>query len=151
MRSDLESTYTACYRLKEFQLQISRRVAQVLVISGRIKESQLRIHSTRDWPSMYDSRVHLPFHGILKHSQKAVVAIFSDTSTGIKQAIHVDTWSKSTYSVVEGLIRGLGKGVGHLCIGCLSFYGEVTDILDIAPSYYDPYRYADVFHMIYYI
>ncbi|CAF3924063.1 unnamed protein product, partial [Rotaria sordida] len=37
MRSDLESTYTACYRLDEFHLQISRHVAQVLVISGRIK------------------------------------------------------------------------------------------------------------------
>jgi hypothetical protein len=140
MRSDLESTYTACYRLKKFHLQISRRVAQVLVISGRIEKSQLRLHSTRDWPSMYDNRVHLPFHGILKHSQRAIMAIFYDTSTGIKQAIHVGTWSKSTYSVIEGLMLGLGKGIGHVCIGCVSLYGELTDVLDAAPSYYDPYR-----------
>jgi len=140
MRSDLESTYAACYRLKEFHLQISRRVAQVLVVSGRIEEAQLRLHSTRHWPSMYDNRVHLPFHGIIKHTQKAAVTIFSDTSTGIKQAIHSDTWTKSTYSALEGLILGLGKGIGHLCIGCLSIYGELTDVLDSAPSYYDPYR-----------
>ena len=143
MRSDLESTYTACYRLKEFHLQISRRVAQILVLAGRIEESQLRRHSTRNWPSIYDNRIHMPLHGIIKHTQKAVVTIFSDTSTGIKQAIHSDTWTKGTYNAVEGLLLGLGKGLGHLCIGCLSLYGELTDVLDSAPSYYDPYRQVD--------
>jgi hypothetical protein len=108
-------------------------------VSGRVDESQLRLHSTRDWPSIYDNRIHLPFHGIIKRTQKAAITIFSDTSTGIKQAIHSDTWTKGTYNVVEGFIMGLGKGIGHLCIGCLSLYGEVTDILDAAPSYYDPY------------
>jgi hypothetical protein len=148
MRSDLESTYTACYRLKEFHLQISRHVAQVLVISGRIEESQLRLHSTRDWPSMYDNRIHLPFHGIIKHTQKAVVTIFTDTSAGFKQAIHSDTWTKRTFSTMEGLFLGLGKGLGHLCIGCLSLYGELTDVLDVAPSYYDPYRQVDLHSII---
>lgn len=139
MRSDLESTYVACYRLKEHQIQISRRVAQVLVLSGRIDESQLHLHSTRDWPSMYDNRIHLPFHGIFKHTQKAAITIFTDTSTGIKQAIHSDTWAKRSYSAVEGLMLGLGKGIGHLCIGYFSLYGEITDVLDAAPSYYDLY------------
>jgi hypothetical protein len=140
MRSDLEPTYTACYRLKEYRLQVSRRVAQVLVIAGRMEESQLRLHSTRDWPSIYDNRIHLPLHGIIKHGQKAFVTLFSDTTTGFKQAIHCDTWTKSTYSALGGVVLGLGKGVGHLCIGCLSLYGELTDVLDAAPSYYDPYR-----------
>jgi sterol 3beta-glucosyltransferase len=144
MRSDLESTYTACYRLEKFHLQLSRRVAQVLVLSGRIDESQLRLHSTRDWPSMYDNRVHLPFHGIIKHTHKAVVTIFSDASTGFKQAIHSDTWKGSTYSAAEGLVMGLGKGLGHLCIGCFSLYGELTDVLDAAPSYYDPYSESPI-------
>ncbi|CAF0894317.1 unnamed protein product [Adineta steineri] len=140
MRSDLESTYAACYRLKHFHLQLSRRVAQVLVIAGRIDKSQLRLLSTRDWPSIYDNRVHVPFHGILKHSHQAVVAIYSDTSNGFKQAFHSDTWSKRTYSAMEGLLLGLGKGLGHLCIGCTSLYGEITDALEVAPSYYDPYN-----------
>lgn len=140
IRSDLESTYVACYRLKEFDLQISRRVAQVLVISGRIDETQLRLHSTRDWPSMYDSRIHLPFQGIVKHTQKAVITIFSDTLSGTKRAIHSDTLIKGTYCAVEGLLLGLGKAVGHLCVGCVSLYGEVTDVLDLLPSYYDYYR-----------
>ncbi|CAF1365553.1 unnamed protein product [Adineta ricciae] len=139
MRSDFESTYTACYGLKHSHLQISRRVAQVLVLAERIDQSQLYLYSTRDWTSMYDYRVHLPFHGILKHSQKAVMKIYTDTSEGFKQAVHSDTWSKGVYTAAEGLLLGLGKGVGHVCIGCFSFYGEVTDILTVAPSYYDPY------------
>lgn len=139
MQSDLESTCAACYKIKDYQLQISRRVAQVLFLSGRITETQLRFHSTRDWPSMYDNRVHVPFHGIFKHTQKAVVTIFTDTSTGVTQAIHSDTWTKGAFHAAEGLIFGLGKGVGHLCVGCLSLYGEVTDVLDAAPSFYDPY------------
>ncbi|CAF2629796.1 unnamed protein product [Rotaria sp. Silwood2] len=46
----------------------------------------------------------------------------------------------STYNVIEGVLRGLNKGIGHLCIGLLSLYGELTDVLDAAPSYYDPYN-----------
>ncbi|CAF4147141.1 unnamed protein product, partial [Rotaria sordida] len=122
MRSDLESTYTACYRLDEFHLQISRHVAQVLVIS------------------VFDNRIHLPFHGIIKHSQKTIVQIFSDTTTGFKQAMCSDTWTKSTYNVVESFLLGLTKSIGHLCIGCLSLYGELTNVLDAVPSYYDPYN-----------
>jgi hypothetical protein len=140
MHSDLESTFAACYYLKEFRLQISRRVAQVLMITGRIEQSQLSLHPTREWLSMYDNRIHIPFHGIIKHGQKAIVTIISDTITGVKQAAHCDTWKNSTRSVVEGIFMGLGKGVGHLCIGCLSLYGELTDVLDAAPSFYDPYR-----------
>ncbi|CAF1358750.1 unnamed protein product [Rotaria sp. Silwood1] len=140
MQSDLESTYTACYQLKEYHLQISRHVAQVLVISGRIEPTELYFHSTRFWPSIFDNRIHLPFHGIIKHTHKAIVKIFSDTTSGVKQAMHADTWTTSTYNVIEGVLLGLSKGIGHLCIGCLSLYGELTDVLDAAPSYYDPYN-----------
>jgi hypothetical protein len=140
MRSDLEPTFAACYQLEEYHLQISRRVAQVLIIGGRIDESQLSIHPTREWLSMYDNRIHLPFHGIIKHTQKAVVTIVSDTAAGVKQAIHGDTWKIGARSIVEGVFTGLGKGIGHLCIGCFSLYGELTDVIDAAPSYYDPYR-----------
>jgi hypothetical protein len=79
-------------------------------------------------------------HGIIKHTQKAIVTIVSDAASGIKQAIHCDTWKSGTHRVVEGVFKGLGKGIGHLCIGCFSFYGELTDVIHAAPSYYDPYR-----------
>ena len=140
MHSDLEPKFSACYYLKESRLQVSRRVAQVLIMGNRIDESQLCIHPTREWLSIYDNRIHIPFHGIVKHTRIAIVMIISDTVTGVKQAVHCDTWTKGTYGVVEGLVLGLSKGIGHLCIGCVSLYGEVTDVLEVAPSYYDAYR-----------
>jgi hypothetical protein len=140
MRSDLEPTFAACYRLKDFNLQVSRRVAQVLVVTDRIEESQLYVHPTRVWLSIHDNRVHVPFHGIIKHIRIAIMDIISDTTTGVKQAMHSDNWKRGAYSVVEGVSKGVGKGIGHLYIGCLSIYGELTDVLESAPYYYDPYR-----------
>ena len=60
MRSDLESTFAACYRLEEYNLQISRPVAQVLVAAGALEESQFRLHATREWQSIHDNRIHIP-------------------------------------------------------------------------------------------
>jgi hypothetical protein len=139
MRSDLEPTFPACYQLKEFHLQISRRVAQVLIIGGRINESQLSLHPTREW-LLYDNRIHIPFQGIIKHTQKAIVTIISDAITGVKQAVHCDKWIYGICIVIGGIFKGLGKGIGHLCIGCFSLYGELTDVLDAVLSFYDPYR-----------
>ncbi|CAF1156435.1 unnamed protein product [Didymodactylos carnosus] len=144
LRSDLEPTFAACYRLNKLHLQISRRVAQVLVVAGRIEESQLLIHPTQKWLSIHDNRIHIPLHGIVKHTRIAVVDIISDTSTGVKRAIHCENWKSGTCSVVEGVFKGLGKGIGHLCIGCLSLYGELTDVLDCAPSVYDPYSASEI-------
>lgn len=140
MRSDLEPTYTACYQLEAYGLQISRPVAQVLTIAGRIEQSELSKHPTRDWLSMYDNRVHIPFHGIVKHTHKAIVTLVLDTKTGVKHAAHCETWAMGARSVTGGLLTGLGKGIGHLFVGCVSLYGELTDVIGAAPSYYDMYR-----------
>lgn len=140
MQSDLESTYVACYRLLKPNIKISRRVAQVLVISGRIEPTELHLHSTRYWPSTFDNRIHIPFHGILKHTHKAVVKIFNSTIAGVKQGICSDKWTSCICYIIVGLLLSLINGIGHLCIGIISLYGEITDLLDAAPSYYDPYR-----------
>ena len=47
MRSDLEGTFAACYRVDELDLQVSRPVAQVLVATGALDEPQFRNHSTQ--------------------------------------------------------------------------------------------------------
>lgn len=49
MRSDLEGTYAACYRLDQFNLQVSHPVAQVLLSAGVVNESQFRYLRTHDW------------------------------------------------------------------------------------------------------
>jgi sterol 3beta-glucosyltransferase len=55
MRSDLEPTFAACFRLDEFNLQVSRPVAQVLLSAGVVNESQFRYHSTQEWQLTHDS------------------------------------------------------------------------------------------------
>jgi hypothetical protein len=55
MRSDLEPTFAACFRLDEFNLQVSLPVAQVLLSAGVVDESQFSYHSTRDWLLTDDS------------------------------------------------------------------------------------------------
>ena len=139
MRSDLESTFAACYDLNEYDLRISRPVAQVLITAGRITPSQLSMHVTQEWMSMYDNRVRMPFHGLVKHAHKAIVAMVSDTFRGVKCVVHLETWTDVVRSCVEGFATGLVKGLGHVCIGCVSLYAELTDVLECLPAFYDPY------------
>ena len=54
MRSDLEPTFPACFRLDEFDLQVSRPVAQVLLSTGVVNESQFKYHFTKLWRSEQD-------------------------------------------------------------------------------------------------
>lgn len=86
---------------------------------------------------MCDNRIHIPFHGLLKHTQKAILTLFSDLIATAKQAVHSQTWQEETRIAAEGVLKGLGKGLGHLCIGSVSLYGEVTDVLGAAPTFYD--------------
>jgi hypothetical protein len=140
MRSDLESTFAACYRVDEYDLQVSRPVAQVLVAAGALDESQFRSHPTRDWTSIYDDRVHVPTRGVFKHTHKAFSHIFIQTAGGMRRAVTSTNLLIGVASGVGGAFKDIGKGVGHLSVGVLSLYGELTDVLDRVPSLYDPFR-----------
>ncbi|CAF1211565.1 unnamed protein product [Adineta steineri] len=138
--SDLEPSFAACYYLKEYNLQISRPVAQVLVAAGAIEESQLSLHSTYKWEKLTnDDRPHFPIRAIMRHGQKAFNSLFVDTPKGLKRAAS----SNNILDGAECLVRGVGKGIGHASIGCLSFYGDVTDALQRLPKLYDPYSDCD--------
>lgn len=54
LQSDLEPTYSACFRLEDYKLQVSLPVAQVLLSAGLVTESQFRHHLTRDWCLSHD-------------------------------------------------------------------------------------------------
>jgi hypothetical protein len=133
MHSDLEPTFAACYHLEKYNMQISRPVAQVLVAAGALEESELRRHVTREWQFGHDNRMHLLTHGIIEHSEKAFSSMFIDTAEDLKRAASND-------NVAIGTLEGIGLGIGHLTIGCLSLYGEMTDALNRITSLYDPYR-----------
>ena len=144
MRSDLESSFGACFRLSKYDLQISRPVAQVLLAAGTIDESDLTILPTRDWRAlMHDARPHLPTHGLMKHGRKAFTSLFIDTAQGLKRATGQNSLTTGTLDGAESIVRGVGKSIGHVYIGCLSFYGEITDVLEQLPLLYDPYSDSD--------
>ncbi|CAF0766430.1 unnamed protein product [Adineta ricciae] len=144
MRSDLEPSFAACFRLNEYDLQISRPVAQVLISAGAIKESDLTPLATRDWyAATYDGRPHLPIHGLMKHGHKAFTSLFIDTVQGLRRAAGSNSLTTGTLDGAESIVKGVGKSIGHVYIGCLSFYGEITDALECLPKLYDPYSDSD--------
>ncbi|CAF0767262.1 unnamed protein product [Rotaria sp. Silwood1] len=143
MRSDLESTFAACYRVDELDLQVSRPVAQVLVAAGALDESQFRLYPTREWASIYDHRMHVPTSGVFKHTHKAFSYIFIHTTSGMRRAISSTNIITGIVGGVTGVFRDIVKGIGHLSVGIVSLYGEMTDVLSRVPSLYDPYSELD--------
>ena len=140
VRSDLEPTFAACYRLADYNLQISRPVAQALVAAGLIEESQLSLHSTRNWDDLSDDdHPYLPVQGLMKYGQKAFNNLFVETSSGLKHAASANNLLDGVREGAGSVAKGVGKGLGHATIGCLSFYGNVTDALERLPNLYDPY------------
>jgi sterol 3beta-glucosyltransferase len=141
MLSDLEPSFGACYSLKDYDLQISRPVAQVLVVAGVIEVSQLTIHSTKTWDKLTtDDRPYFPGHGIMKYGQKAFNSLFVDTPKGLKQAASSKTGIRDG---AECIFKGVGKSLENASVGCLSLYGDVTDALERLPNLYDPYSDSD--------
>ncbi|CAF4849613.1 unnamed protein product [Rotaria sp. Silwood1] len=144
MQSDLESSFGACYYLKDYNLKISRPVAQVLVTAGMIKEIQLSLHSTYNWNKLSnDKRPHLPILGIIKHGQKALNYLFVDTPKNLKEVKNSNNFIIGARDGAECILKGVGKSLGHASIGCLSFYGDITDALERLPILYDPYSDSD--------
>ncbi|CAF2655019.1 unnamed protein product [Rotaria sp. Silwood2] len=140
MHSDLEPTFAACYRSDKYNIQISRPVAQVLVAAGALDKSELRPHVVRNWQFMLDHRMHFLTHGLLEYSQKAFFSMFINTTTGLKRAATNDNVAMGTLESVGSVTKNVGLGIGHLTIGYLSLYGELSDALDRFTFIYDPYR-----------
>ncbi|CAF3658202.1 unnamed protein product [Rotaria sp. Silwood1] len=142
MYSDLEPTFAACYRSDKYNIQISRPVAQVLVAAGALEESELRPHVVRNWQFMHDHRMHFLTHGLIKHSQEAFSSMFIDTAADLKRAANNDNAAIGTLEGVGSVTKNVGLGIGHLTIGYLSLYGELSDALDRFTFIYDPYSDA---------
>lgn len=80
MRSDLEPTFAACFRLDEFNLQVSRPVAQVLLSAGVVHESQFRYHSTRDWQLTHNNKRYDCIARVLLNISYFVCALYFSLS-----------------------------------------------------------------------
>ncbi|CAF0983991.1 unnamed protein product [Rotaria sordida] len=140
MQSDLHSSFGACFYLKDHNLQISRPVAQVLLAAEKIKESQLTLHSTYSWHRLKnDDRFSLPFHNFIRHEQKAFRSLFVNTPEALKRTSSQKSFRKRVRDSSQCII----KGIGHASIGCLAFYGDITDTLERLPNIYHHYSYAE--------
>ncbi|CAF3001338.1 unnamed protein product [Rotaria socialis] len=144
MQSDIESTFGACYWLKDYNLKLSRPVAQVLVSAEVIKESELSVHSTYSWSRLEkNDRPHFPIYGMIRHGQKAYNSLFIDTPRRLRRATSSSNLIAGARDSAECIAKGVGKSLGHASIGCLSLYGDVTDVLERLPQLYDPYSECD--------
>jgi hypothetical protein len=109
-----------------------------------IEESQLKLHSTRSWEKISDDdQPYIPVHSLVKYGQKAFKDIFVDTSNGLKHAASSDNLFTGARDGMECVAKGVGNSIRHATIGCLSFYGDVTDALQRLPKLYDPYSDSD--------
>jgi hypothetical protein len=140
MQSDLHSSFGACFYLKDYNLQVSRPVVQVLLAAEKIKESQISLHSTYSWHRLKsDDRLSLPFHNFMRHEQKALRSLFVNAPKVLKRASSEKRFSKGVRDSGQCII----KGIGHASIGCLAFYGDITDTLERLPNIYHRYSYAE--------
>ncbi|CAF1051026.1 unnamed protein product [Didymodactylos carnosus] len=85
MISDLESTFPACFSLPKYDLKISLPVAQVLLASGSIDESELKVHPVKVW-DIRDEHERVPWHRLTRSGRKAFSRLYAETTDGTKQA-----------------------------------------------------------------
>ena len=144
MCSDLEPSFPACLAVKDYHLKISRPVAQALLAAEVLQEDQLTVYSTYRWNRMKDDdETYMPFHNFIRHGQRAFGALFTDTAKGLRRASGSKSKIKGALNGAECVAKGVGKSIGHASVGCLSFYGDVTDTLQLLPELYDVYADSD--------
>ena len=140
MQSDLHSAFGACFYLKDYNLQISRPVVQVLLAAEKIKENQISVHSTYSWHRLKtDNRLSLPFDNFMRHEQKAIRSLFVNAPGALKRAGSEKRFARGVRDSGQYIL----SGIGHASIGCLAFYGDITDTLERLPNVYNRYSYAE--------
>ncbi|CAF3341974.1 unnamed protein product [Rotaria sp. Silwood1] len=101
MRSDLESSFGACFRLNDYNLQISRPVAQVLLAAGVIEKSQLTLISTHDWPTLkHGNRIEACTRGLRRTISRLADSVHPSKRS--KSASYLErTRSMSTLNMIK--------------------------------------------------
>jgi hypothetical protein len=123
MRSDLEPSFSACFRLNEYALQISRPVAQVLVAAGAIEESDLSSHHVQNWYTF------IPVNhcqGINRGFKRAVSKI-ADSMHRLKRSRSTSYMERKSPRRSKNDIKRELISVGHPFRDCLPLYGEIKE------------------------
>jgi hypothetical protein len=123
MRSDLESSFVACFQLNEYDLQISRPVAQVLFAAGAIEEFELSSHATDGWDSLTHDN---GFKGFTRGLRRAVSKI-ADSVNLLKRSTSLSTIDRDTSRTTKNNSRHQNVDIGGPFKDCLPLYGEVKE------------------------
>jgi hypothetical protein len=136
MRSDLQSTYNACYRIQGFNIQISRPVAYVLIAAGAIDISQLSSHNIREWQLKRNRHNHKLTNNPIVNTKKSRSAITTDTNGGSRL---IDNRSTSnlvlnTSDHTETIASSFQHDMDALPLHSSSSYGEKIDAVNHVSS-----------------
>ncbi|CAF1146340.1 unnamed protein product [Rotaria sordida] len=123
MHSDLESSFSACFRLKDYNLQISRPVAQVLVAAEAIEESQLTLLATHDWnKSMYVNRLESYASGF-----RRAISRFADSVRPSKRSSSVNYLERNSSCSTPHITKHNLINVGRPFKDNLPLYGDIKE------------------------
>jgi len=142
MRSDLDATYAACYRIDGFNIQVSRPIIPVLIAAGRINITQLRSHHTRQWQHNRDQHSHKLTHTVSEHSNRAPSNFIIETDTNLRRAASssTDNLAINKHDDEENIAKNLYEDINYQKTDLLSSYGQNIDRFHHVPPLYDPYR-----------
>jgi hypothetical protein len=135
MRSDLESTFAACYRVDGLDIQISRPVAHVLLSAGVIDVTQLHSHYTRQWKT---SHHHITISDL--HTQKSSSSSIVYNNIGLRRTKSTEHLSMHEHDGKESIDHSFQQNIDHQTIDCLSSYDKKTDKSDRVSSLYNSSR-----------
>jgi hypothetical protein len=123
MHSDLEPSFSACFRLNDYNLQISRPVAQVLVAAEMIEEFDLSQHHSRNWHTTVRED---PFESFARGFKRAVSKITSSMHRS-KRARSTSYIERQTSRKSKSDIKGEYISVGRAFKDCLPLYGDIKE------------------------
>ena len=145
MHSDLEPSFGACYRLNDYDLQISRPVAQVLVAAGAIEESDLSAQHTYGWSSLrHESRFKVFTRGFRERVSKLTHSV--ERSKRSSSISHPETYVSRRRSTMTDLEVAR---VEQPFKDCVPLYGDVKERTE-KPSSGDTRRESQLKHSVRY-
>ncbi|UJR27650.1 hypothetical protein I4U23_008931 [Adineta vaga] len=119
MRSDLEPSFAACFHLNDYDLQISRPVAQVLISAELIDESQLSPHSTHTWSTL----MHCDHFKAFTRGIKRAVSKFTGSMNRSKRSRSANLLERKSFDDLENDTKLDAVSTGHSFKDEISLYG----------------------------
>ena len=124
MRSDLDSSFGACFQLEKYRLRLSRPVAQVLVAAGAIEQTDLSPLSVYSWHTLTPRN---NFEGVSRGFKRAMSKI-ADSVQRLKRSRSLSAAERRTTTRSrENRPKREEVNLGRPFKECLPLYGEIQE------------------------